>query len=131
MIDATQGAKQGCYRHTEPVGYASGKANHKCWLFHYTQNAKTPLQFSGCSAMDGLDWVNYRDSGINAGEFDGWAIPVVTNHDYYADVDWHIDFQQMTMRWSEPFYFEESYNLPLKGEESALLRWPYVDYRYR
>lgn len=94
-------------------------------------NDKSPLDFSGCNSMDGLDWINYRQAGLNGNEWDGWAIPVVTHHDYFADVDWHIDFQKLTLRWSEPFYFDEPYNLPLEDEESVMLRWPYVDYRYR
>ena len=92
--------------------------------------------FSGCDAMDGLDWITFRQAGIATGEYDGWAIPVVTNHDYYVDIDWHIDFQKLQLRWSEPFYFQEPYNQPLNateiGEvkgESVMLRWPYVDYR--
>jgi hypothetical protein len=94
-------------------------------------NGETPLDFSGCDSMDGLDWINYRQSGINGGEYDGWAIPVATHHDYFADIDWHIDFQKLTMRWSETYYFEESYNLPLENEESAMLRFPYIDFRYK
>ena len=89
------------------------------------------LSFSGCKALQGLDFINYRQAGLVSGEFDGWALPLVTQHDYYADIDWHIDFQKMTMRWSEPFYFKEPYNKPLVNEESVMLRWPYIDYRYR
>ena len=94
-------------------------------------NDKSPLDFSGCNSRDDLDWINYRQAGVNGNEWDGWAIPVVTQHDYFADVDWHIDFQKLTVRWSEPFYFDEPYNIPLVDEESVMLRWPYVDYRYR
>jgi hypothetical protein len=56
-------------------------------------------------------------------------VPLATNHDYWADFDWHVDFQQLTVRWSEPWYLSEPANLPLGDEESVLLRWPYVDYR--
>ena len=93
----------------------------------------TELDFSGCDVQDHLDWINYR---VCNSDFSGWAVPMVTHHDYYADVDWHIDFQRMKMRWSEPFYLTESYNRPLSSEvaedpESVMIRWPYVDYRYR
>eukprot|EP00040_Diaphanoeca_grandis_P004673 m.29668 g.29668 ORF g.29668 m.29668 type:complete len:4542 (+) comp16144_c0_seq1:223-13848(+) len=96
-------------------------------------NNGNELDFSGCDESDYMDWITYRS--IN-GEFHGWAVPMVTHGDYHVDIDWHIDFQTMNMRWSEPFYFYESYNQPLSSEvtntpESVMLRWPYVDYRYR
>jgi plastocyanin len=134
------GGSVGCYVHKDPVDQASGNSNHLCWLFPQTDVTdssllKTPLHFSGCVGLDGLDFINYRNAGTVSGEFDGWAIPMVTHHDYYADMDWHIDWQRIKMRWSEPFYFQEPYNKPLDSEsgspESALIRWPYVDYRYR
>ena len=143
-VDGATGCEQsfgtsnndGCFVHTEPVDQGSGKANYQCWLFpqigfNEDGTKKTPLHFAGCVGLDGLDFINFRQSGTNCGEFDGWAVPMVTHHDYYGDMDWHIDWQRLKLRWSEPYYFQEPYNLPMEGEESAMLRWPYVDYRYR
>jgi plastocyanin len=122
----------GCFVHTAPINKASGNGGHSCWLFPQAALGKSTLSFSGCSALDSLDSINYRAGpGISGGEYSGWAVPMVTHHDYYADIDWHIDFQKLSMRWSEPFYFNEPYNKPLENEESSLLRFPYVDYRYR
>lgn len=89
--------------------------------------------FSGCDEMDYLDWVNYRRP---SGEPHGWVAPVVTNHEYYGDWDWHIDFQQFQLRWSRPYYLEDPGNLPLDetffpNEESVLMKFPYIDYRYQ
>lgn len=120
-----------CFVHTAPIMKASGNAAYRCWLFPQTEVGKSTLSFSGCAALDSLDSVNFRVCGISGSEWNGWAVPMVTGHDYYGDIDWHMDFQKMTMRWSEPFYFDEPYNKPMENEESALLRWPYVDYRYR
>ena len=126
----------GCYVHKGPIDQASGSSNHQCWLFPQAGVTaagakKTPLHFSGCVGLDGLDFINFRQAGTGSGEFDGWAVPMVTHHDYYGDLDWHIDWQRLKLRWSEPYYFQEPYNKPLEGEESAMLRFPYVDYRYR
>lgn len=92
-----------------------------------------PADFSGCDVMAGLDWINYR---VCNSDFSGWAVPIATHHDYFIDFDWHVDFQQLSMRWTEPFYLNEPYNLPLSSEtvgdpESILLRFPYNDYRYK
>eukprot|EP00038_Savillea_parva_P003003 m.119932 g.119932 ORF g.119932 m.119932 type:complete len:4300 (+) comp11038_c0_seq7:960-13859(+) len=87
-----------------------------------------PADFSGCDVMDSLDWINYRTCNS---DFSGWAVPMVTQHDYWADIDWHVDFQRLKMRWSEPFYLTNTDNVPLVGEESVMLKWPYVDYRFR
>eukprot|EP00039_Didymoeca_costata_P018192 m.332487 g.332487 ORF g.332487 m.332487 type:complete len:4620 (+) comp16956_c0_seq1:136-13995(+) len=123
---------KGCYVHTSTsVDHASGHMNHYCWIFQDLRKGEGSLDFSGCDVADGLDWINYRNAGTSSGEFDGWAIPIVTHHDYYADIDWHIDHQYLTTRWSEPFYFEAGINIPMKDEESILLRWPYLDYRYK
>jgi hypothetical protein len=126
------------FGYSDKFGTVDWEQYHKSGLLYegdctdaQKSDGKTALDFSGCNQMDGLDWINYRRAGLTSGEFDGWAIPVVTHHDFYTDVDWHIDFQKLTMRWSEPFYFDEPYNIPLVGEESVLLRWPYADYRYR
>eukprot|EP00035_Acanthoeca_spectabilis_P007825 m.144226 g.144226 ORF g.144226 m.144226 type:complete len:4359 (-) comp14100_c0_seq10:3061-16137(-) len=86
-----------------------------------------PADFSGCDVMDSLDWINYRTCNS---DFSGWAIPMVTQHNYWSDIDWHVDFQQLDLRWSEPFYLNTPANLPLVNEESVMLKWPYVDYRY-
>ena len=39
-------------------------------------------------------------------DWEGWSVPLVTHHDYVVDFDWHVDFQQLAMRWSEPFLLE-------------------------
>lgn len=83
-------------------------------------------------------------------DFEGWAIPLVTHHDYILDLDGHIDFQQFSARWSEPYIlqnplppadvmdavpadarFSGAYDFMPLADGSVLLSFPYVDYRYR
>jgi hypothetical protein len=78
--------------------------------------------------MDSLDWINYRTC---ESDYSGYAIPLVTQHDYWVDLDYHVDFQSMDIRYSEPFYLYEPANLPLTDEESVMMKFPYVDYRFR
>ena len=86
----------------------------------------TPAGLSGtdgCTDQEHLDHVTFRD----ASDGYGWAAAVVTSRDYFVDFGGIIDFQTMNLQWSNPFYHEH-YSYP---EESVLLKFPYVDYRYR
>jgi hypothetical protein len=79
----------------------------------------------GCIEWDkGADYINFR-----ARDYYGWAIPVVTHANYYVDFDYNTDWKEMKVRWSEPFYIQ-TYSTP-DVEERVLLRWPYIDYRYK
>jgi len=94
-----------------------------------------PGRFRTRNSPPGFDW-------------EGWAVPLVTHHDYVVDWDWHIDFQQFSMRWSEPFLLQNPTVAPSSyvptdarfagpqdfaplTDGSVLLSFAYVDYRYR
>ena len=78
----------------------------------------------GCIEWEsGHDYINFRDR-----DYYGWAIPLVTHADYYVDFDYTTDWQRMDVRWSEPFYIQTYATYDL---ESVMLRWPYIDYRYK
>ena len=79
----------------------------------------------GCTDQAHLDHVTFRD----AADGYGWSAAVVTDRDYFVDFGGVIDFQTMTVQWSNPFYHEH-YGAG-DETESVLLKFPYVDYRYR
>lgn len=118
---------------------------------HYEQHANVGELWSN---RMGVDFVYYgpgrqRLGSVASFDWEGWAVPLVTHHDYILDVDWHIDFQQWSARWSEPYLLQNpddgagDPNLPpdviFSGvkdlmplpDESVLLSFPFVDYRYR
>ena len=76
-----------------------------------------------CRSQKHLDHVTFRD----ASDGYGWAVPVVTNHDYFVNFDSKVDYQSMKIEWGNPFYII-NYALP---DESVLLKWPFINYRYR
>ena len=95
-------------------------------LFEHEGECQGEMSVSnGCIEQDHLDFVPFRA----ASDGYGWAIPVVTHHDYWVDLGGFIDFQTMRMRWSEPFLIEH-YATP-DDDENVLLKFPYKDYRYR
>ena len=84
---------------------------------------------SGCSDMDHLDSGAYRRAEDGA----GWAVPVVTNQDYFVNFGAQkIDFQTLKIHFSNLWYLQ---NYGLSGEqeknEGILLKIVYVNYRYR
>ena len=87
-------------------------------------------------------------NGPNQFDWEGWAVPLVTSHDYFVDFDWHIDWRAFGLRWSEEFLlrnpvvsppqsvpvwarFSGEQNFAPLRDEAVLLRWPSVDYTYR
>lgn len=77
----------------------------------------------GCIEWEvGHDFINYLPK-----DYSGWAVPLATHVGYYLDFDYYSDWNEMEVRWSEPYYIQK---YPAEGE-SVLLRWPYIDYRYR
>ena len=76
-----------------------------------------------CRYQDHLDHVTFRD----AVDGYGWAVPVVTNRDYFVNFDSKVDFQSMKIEWGNSFYLI-NYG---QEDESVKLKWPYVNYRYR
>jgi hypothetical protein len=89
---------------------------------------------SGCVGWEpgsGHDFINFR-----ARDFKGWALPLVTHADYYVDFDYDSDYTDMSVRWSEPFYIQKYSTMQLPEAEgptveSVMLRWAYLNYRYR
>ena len=120
---------------------------------HYQQNANVGELFTNNIGLDNIEFGPglLRTEGSPPGfDWEGWAIPLVTHHDYILDVDWHIDFQQFAARWSEPYLLQNP--MPPAGiiaasppdcrfsgqtdfmpltDGSVLLTFPYIDYRYR
>jgi hypothetical protein len=105
-------------------------------------------------ATEGLGSIEYGPgklrtmNSVASFDWEGWAVPLVTHHDYIVDFDWHIDFQQLAMRWAEPFLltnpvvdpgvfvpsdaqFSGAEDFKPVINESVLLSFAYVDYRYR
>ena len=86
--------------------------------------------FSGGSVASGLAYADVCAIPMTfAGDYYGWAIPVVTHANYYVDFDFTTDWKDMDLRWSEPLYLKH-YSTP-NEEEQVLLRFPYIDYRYK
>lgn len=86
------------------------------------------------TTQDG-QWYDNATTGINyrqcATEFNGWAVPLVTNVDYLVGHDDTVDFQSLDVHWGARYYLHANHSLPLVDDEATLLRWPYRDYRYR
>jgi plastocyanin len=120
---------------------------------HYQQNANTGELFTNKIGLDNIEFGPglLRTEGSPPGfDWEGWAIPLVTHHDYILDIEWHIDFQQFAARWSEPYLLQNPMPpadaiaasppdcrfsgatdfMPLT-DGSVLLTFPYIDYRYR
>lgn len=91
---------------------------------HCTDLRPSVMSGPGCLAMDHMDYVAFRD----ADDGYGWALPVVTDHDYYFDFGaTSIDFETMRLSWSHPLYISR-YGSP---SDAVMLKFNYINYRYR
>ena len=121
---------------------------------NFEQNNRPPGElFDNRVGLDNIEFGPglLRTKGSRTGfDWEGWAIPLVTHHDYILDVDGDVDFQQFAARWSEPYLLQnpapraeviaasppdcrfsgDTDFMPLPGG-SVLLTFPYIDYRYR
>ena len=102
--------------------YMWGKSQEEASIFGITQGAVANTD--GCTDQDHLDSISFR----SAGDGYGWALPVVTGHDYFLDFGGVVDFADMKLRYSDPFYHTH-YSTP--DNDAVMLKFPYVNFRYR
>ena len=102
--------------------YMWGKTQEDASIFGITQGAIANTD--GCTDQDHLDSISFR----SAGDGYGWALPVITGHDYFLDFGGIVDFADMQLRYSDPFYHTH-YSTP--DNDAVMLKFPYVNFRYR
>ena len=98
-----------------------GTCSERLKLARLEENLEKSAFESICSRWKvGHDFVNFCA--------DGWILPIVSHANYYLKFDWHVDWRQMTIQWSEKYWLETH---TTSDAESSLLRFPYYGYRYR